>query len=73
MNQAQRSGAQIDTSKKFNAATNKQHVMTKNAVKLDHETEELHHDTIGLEVGRWIQKGRQGKEMTQADLAKEVS
>jgi len=72
VNQAQRSGGQVDTSKKFNAATNKQHLMTKNASKLDQETEVLHHDTVGLDTGRWIQKGRQTKEWTQAELAKQI-
>jgi len=72
INQAQRQGGEIDTSKKFNAATNKQHVSSKNASKLDQETEELHHDTVGLDVGRLIQKGRQSKEWTQAELAKQI-
>ena len=51
------------------AGTNKQVGTTKNTAKLDRETEELHHDTIGLDVGRLIQQGRQAKSMTQKDLA----
>lgn len=47
INQAQRQGLQVETSKKFSAATNKQHSTDKNTAKLDRETEELHHDTIG--------------------------
>lgn len=58
INKAQRTGAEIDTSKKFNAATNKQHVMTKSATKLDRETEELHHENVGLDVARTIQQGK---------------
>ena len=49
---------------------NKQHSAgAQNAAKLDRETEELHHDTVGLDVGRLIQQGRQNKEMTQKELA----
>lgn len=43
-----------------------------NTAKLDRETEELHHNSVGLEVGRLIQKGRQAKEMTQKDLATKI-
>jgi len=40
---------------------------------LDRETEELHHDTIGLEVGRLVQQGRQAKGWTQKDLATKIN
>uniref|UniRef100_A0A915HFQ6 HTH cro/C1-type domain-containing protein n=1 Tax=Romanomermis culicivorax TaxID=13658 RepID=A0A915HFQ6_ROMCU len=72
INQAQRSGQQIDTSKKFNAATNRQHQTTKNVAQLDRETEELHHKDVGLDVGRLIQQGRATKNWTQNDLAKQI-
>lgn len=42
---------------------------TKNTAKLDRETEELRHDKIPLDVGKIIQQGRQGKGMSQKDLA----
>jgi len=51
------------------AATNKQHVTTKNTAKLDRETEELKHDKIPLDLGRLIQQGRQAKGWSQKDLA----
>ena len=51
------------------ASQNKQHSANKNTAKLDRETEELHHDTLGLDVGKIIQQARQAKEMTQKDLA----
>lgn len=51
------------------AGQNKQHETAKNVAKLDRETEELHHDTIGLDVGRLIQQGRQAKGLTQKELA----
>ncbi|CDW59065.1 endothelial differentiation factor 1 [Trichuris trichiura] len=70
---AQQRGVQLETTRKFNAATNKQHVMTKSAAKLDKETEAQHIDTVGIEVGRIIQKGRQTKKWTQADLARQIN
>lgn len=51
------------------AGTNKQHQTTKNTAKLDRESEELKHDKISLDVGKIIQQGRQGKGLSQKDLA----
>jgi len=51
------------------AGQNKQHSAAKNVAKLDRETEELHHETVGLDVSRLIQQGRQAKGMTQKELA----
>jgi len=51
------------------AGQNKQHAGDKNTAMLDRETEELHHQTVGLDVGRLIQQGRQAKGLTQKDLA----
>ena len=73
VNLAQRKGIPVETSKKFNAATNKKPGTSLNTAKLDRETEELHHNTVGLDVGRLIQQGRQAKEMTQKDLATKIS
>ncbi|UYV65262.1 EDF1 [Cordylochernes scorpioides] len=73
INQAQRQGAAIETTKKYNAGTNKQHSITRNTAKLDRETEELHHETVGLDVGRLIQQGRQNKGLTQKDLATRIN
>jgi len=69
VNQAQRQGVPVETSKKFNAATNKQHVIQKNTAKLDRETDELHHETVTKDVGQIMQQQRQVKGMTQKDLA----
>uniref|UniRef100_A0A670JXB1 Endothelial differentiation related factor 1 n=1 Tax=Podarcis muralis TaxID=64176 RepID=A0A670JXB1_PODMU len=55
------------------AGQNKQHSITKNTAKLDRETEELHHDRVPLEVGKVIQQGRQGKGLTQKDLATKIN
>uniref|UniRef100_T1J792 HTH cro/C1-type domain-containing protein n=1 Tax=Strigamia maritima TaxID=126957 RepID=T1J792_STRMM len=73
INAAQRQGVAIETTKKFNAATNKQHHTTLNTAKLDRETEELHHDKVTLEVGKMIQQARQAKGWTQKDLATRVN
>ena len=51
------------------AGQNKQHTAAKNVAKLDRETEELHHEHVGLDVSRLIQQGRQAKGMTQKELA----
>jgi len=51
------------------AGQNKQHTAAKNVAKLDRETEELHHEHVGIEVSRLIQQGRQAKAMTQKELA----
>lgn len=56
-----------------NAATNKKTVTSLNTAKLDRETEELHHDRVGLDVGRLIQQGRQAKSMTQKELATKIN
>jgi putative transcription factor len=73
INSAQRQGLDIDTSKKYSAGKNIQHSAAKNTAKLDRETEELHHDKVGLDVGRLIQQGRQAKGMTQKELATKIN
>ncbi|KAL6465348.1 hypothetical protein MHYP_G00254810 [Metynnis hypsauchen] len=70
---AQRRGEDVETTKKWSAGQNKQHVVTKNTAKLDRETEELHHERVTLEVGKVIQKGRQDKGLTQKDLATKIN
>ncbi|XP_017029862.1 endothelial differentiation-related factor 1 homolog isoform X1 [Drosophila kikkawai] len=72
VNQARRQGVAVDTQQKYGAGTNKQHVTTKNTAKLDRETEELRHDKIPLDVGKLIQQGRQGKGLSQKDLATKI-
>ncbi|XP_015222637.1 endothelial differentiation-related factor 1 homolog isoform X2 [Lepisosteus oculatus] len=70
---AQRRGEELETTKKWSAGQNKQHVVTKNTAKLDRETEELHHQRVSLEVGKVIQQGRQAKGLTQKDLATKIN
>ncbi|XP_076615105.1 endothelial differentiation-related factor 1 homolog [Chaetodon auriga] len=70
---AQRRGDEVETTKKWSAGQNKQHLVTKNTAKLDRETEELHHDRVPLEVGKVIQQGRQTAGLTQKDLATKIN
>nr|XP_020456439.1 endothelial differentiation-related factor 1 [Monopterus albus] len=70
---AQRRGEDVETTKKWSAGQNKQHLVTKNTAKLDRETEELHHERVPLEVGKVIQKGRQDSGLTQKDLATKIN
>ncbi|XP_044030938.1 endothelial differentiation-related factor 1 homolog [Siniperca chuatsi] len=70
---AQRRGEDVETTKKWSAGQNKQHLVTKNTAKLDRETEELHHDRVPLEVGKVIQLGRQERGLTQKDLATKIN
>ncbi|KAF6019692.1 mbf1 [Bugula neritina] len=73
VNAAMRSGAAIDTSKKYRAGGNAQHQTAKNTAALDRETEELHHEKVTLTVSRAMQQGRQAKGMTQKELATKIS
>lgn len=73
VNSAMRTGADIETSKKFTAGQNKQSSASKNTAKLDRETEELHHEHVTLDVSKLIQQGRQAKGLTQKDLAQRIN
>ncbi|KDR12453.1 endothelial differentiation-related factor 1 homolog isoform X2 [Zootermopsis nevadensis] len=73
INAARRQGVAVDTQSKWGAATNKQHVTTKNTAKLDRETEELKHDKVPLDLGRLIQQGRQARGWSQKELATKVN
>lgn len=73
LSSAQRAGVAIDTSKKYAGGQNKQHSAAKNTAKLDRETEELHHETVTLDVAKLIQQARQAKGFTQKDLATKIN
>lgn len=73
VNAALRRGEDVETRQKYGAAQNKKAATSKNTAKLDRETEELHHDTVSLDVGRIIQKGRQEKGWTQKELATKIN
>lgn len=76
VNQARRSGAAIDTVKKFNAGSNKAPTATTtglNASKLDAETEDFKHVKVSSELKQQIIKARTDKKMTQAQLAQAMN
>uniref|UniRef100_A0A182N1W1 HTH cro/C1-type domain-containing protein n=1 Tax=Anopheles dirus TaxID=7168 RepID=A0A182N1W1_9DIPT len=72
INKARRQGIPVETTQKFNAGTNKQHVATKNTAKLDRETDELRHKTVAPSVAKLIMQGRQAKGLSQKDLATQI-
>lgn len=73
VNQAMRNGTPIDTSKKFNAATNKKAPSApQNAAKLDNETEDFHINHVSMDVSRLIQQQRQKLGITQKDLSTKI-
>ncbi|XP_022657469.1 endothelial differentiation-related factor 1-like isoform X2 [Varroa jacobsoni] len=72
INQAQRSGAEIETTKKFNAGSNKHPTTTLNSAKLDREDDVLKHKTVDLDTGKLIAQVRQVKGLTQKDLATKI-
>lgn len=69
VNAALRSGAAVDTVKKFDATKNVKDTLGQRAAKLDRETEELKHETVSSELKKQIQSARLAKKLTQAQLA----
>ncbi|KAI6222454.1 HTH cro/C1-type domain-containing protein [Aphelenchoides fujianensis] len=49
------------------------HKNDKNTLRLDEETEVLHHEKVPLELGKILQQARQSKEWTQKDLSTRVN
>merc|ERR1711874_3600 len=72
VNAARRRGEAVATEQKYGAGGNKHSGTQLNTAKLDRETEELKHQTVSMDVGRLIQKGRQAKNLTQKDLATKI-
>eukprot|EP01099_Mayorella_cantabrigiensis_P002882 TRINITY_DN22_c0_g1_i1.p1 TRINITY_DN22_c0_g1~~TRINITY_DN22_c0_g1_i1.p1 ORF type:complete len:173 (-),score=56.61 TRINITY_DN22_c0_g1_i1:88-546(-) len=73
VNHARQLGLEVETEKKFNASTNKNHAPPANARKLEQETEELHHDRVPLSVAQAIQKARNAAKLTQKELATKIN
>ncbi|XP_068647530.1 multiprotein-bridging factor 1c [Aristolochia californica] len=73
VNQALRTGASIQTVKKFDAGSNKKAAPVVSARKLDVETEPASFGRVSPEVRQAIQKARLAKEMSQAELAKLIN
>ncbi|KAL2555065.1 Multiprotein-bridging factor 1c [Forsythia ovata] len=74
VNQALRTGGQVQTIKKFDAGLNKKPGATDlNAKKLDEAAEPAALERVPIEVRQAIQKARISKKMSQAELAKLIN
>mmetsp|Transcript_47790 Transcript_47790/g.111476 ORF Transcript_47790/g.111476 Transcript_47790/m.111476 type:complete len:282 (+) Transcript_47790:64-909(+) len=74
VNAARRTGAQVDTDKKFNAGSNKSaHGSCSNATKLDENAETFRHDTVSHDFKIALQQARLAKKMSQAALATQIN
>mmetsp|Transcript_25930 Transcript_25930/g.74890 ORF Transcript_25930/g.74890 Transcript_25930/m.74890 type:complete len:144 (+) Transcript_25930:102-533(+) len=74
VNAARRSGAAVDTDKKFAAGENKSaHAVVPNAKKLDENTETFRHDTVSHDFKLALQQARLAKKMSQAQLATAIN
>nr|XP_043628942.1 multiprotein-bridging factor 1c [Erigeron canadensis] len=74
INQAIRSGAQVQTVKKFDGGSNKKQPATAvYARKLDEAAEPAALERVATEVRQMIQKARIERKMSQAELAKQIN
>ncbi|KAK2380874.1 Multiprotein-bridging factor 1b [Trifolium repens] len=75
VNAARRAGADIDTVKKYNAATNKaaSSSTSLNTKRLDEDTENLAHDRVPTELKKAIMQARMDKKLTQSQLAQIIN
>ncbi|KAL2640499.1 hypothetical protein AAZV13_06G232300 [Glycine max] len=71
VNAARRSGAEIETLKKYNAGTNKaaSSGTSLNTKRLDDDTESLAHEKVPTELKKAIMQARMDKKLTQSQLA----
>ncbi|XP_016464008.1 multiprotein-bridging factor 1c [Nicotiana tabacum] len=76
VNQALRTGVQVQTVKKFDAGLNKKTTAASaaaNVRKLDEAAEPAALEKVPVEVRQAIQKARIEKKMSQSDLAKQIN
>ncbi|ESW04833.1 hypothetical protein PHAVU_011G128800 [Phaseolus vulgaris] len=75
VNAARRSGAEIDTQKKYNAGTNKaaSSSTSLNTKRLDEDTENLTHEKVPTELKKAIMQARMDKKLTQSQLAQAIN
>lgn len=75
VNAARRSGADIETVKKFNAGSNKVGTTGtgKSAIKLENETESFRHETVNKDLCKQIVAARTAKKLTQAQLGQLIN
>lgn len=73
VNKAIRSGAPVQTLKRFDGGANKKAAPIMNTRKLDEGTEPAALDRVSVDVRQLIQKARLEKKMSQAELAKLIN
>uniref|UniRef100_A0A7S4QEP1 HTH cro/C1-type domain-containing protein n=1 Tax=Alexandrium monilatum TaxID=311494 RepID=A0A7S4QEP1_9DINO len=74
VNAARRSGAEVETSKKFGGGGNQSaHSVVPNAKKLDENTESFRHDTVSHDFKLALMQARTAKKMSQAALAQAIN
>ncbi|KAM1090111.1 hypothetical protein ACFX13_018073 [Malus domestica] len=73
VNQAIRSGAPVQSIKKFDAGSNKKTAPVVSVKKLEEAAEPAALDRVSTEVRLAIQKARLEKKMSQAELAKRIN
>ncbi|KAF8701824.1 hypothetical protein HU200_033146 [Digitaria exilis] len=75
VNAARRSGAEIETMKKYNAGTNKaaSSGTSLNTKRLDDDTESLAHERVPSDLKKNLMQARLDKKMTQAQLAQMIN
>ncbi|XP_042427030.1 multiprotein-bridging factor 1a-like [Zingiber officinale] len=75
VNAARRSGAEIETIKKYDAGTNRASSSSTslNTRKLDEETENLSHEHVSSELKKNLMRARLDKKLTQSQLAQLIN
>jgi len=73
VNSAMRTGGDIETSKKYAGGGNKQRMSQRDSAAVCRDTEELKVETVSMDVGKLIMKGRTEKGMTQKELATKIN
>jgi putative transcription factor len=75
VNAARRSGAEIETMKKYNAGSNKaaSSGTSLNTKRLDEDTENLAHERVSSDLKKNIMQARLDKKLTQAQLAQMIN
>lgn len=75
VNEAMRSGGQVETVKKFTAGQNKSGTAgpSLNTKRLDDETDVLAHERVSADLKMNIMKARLEKKWTQAQLAQQIN
>merc|ERR1712032_125475 len=72
VNAARRTGAAVETTKKYSGGTNKKQGTDKNSMHLDNDTESTQVKKVEASVGKLIMKARNAKGLSQKELATKI-